>query len=341
MFRKLFSRCVGFALLASLTLSALSHDGKKPQQNEIFRLQKLTDNAYALYGRGGNVGFIVTNDGVLVVDDQFNDIAPGIVEQIKKVTDQPIRYLINTHHHGDHTGGNPTFIKFALIIGHHNVRKHMLMQPAETLRDMPATIARLEKQLAETTDEQRSRQLQQQLTNGRAALEAARNLKVEDIPAPGLTYEKEIRIYLGGEEVQVFHHKRGHTDGDSIIYFPRSKTLHMGDLFFNKMHPFIDVAHGGSTKEWIETLDAVLARVPADAIVIPGHGPVTDTKQLRSFRDYFADHRAAVAEAIKQGKSKDEAVAAIKLDKYADYPPGFRTLADTIRTIYDEIKAGN
>ncbi len=340
--------CKKMVLLSTLLLlfpswgwSALAHDGRRPPQNEVFKLQKLTDNAYALYGRGGNVGFIVTEDGVLVVDDQFNDIAPGIIEQIKKVTDKPIRYLINTHHHGDHTGGNPTFIKIALIIGHHNVRKHMLMQPQETIQNAPATIARLEKQLAEARDQQQAARLKQQLEAARTGLEAAKKIKIEDIPAPSLTYEKEIRIYLGGEEVQVFHIKRGHTDGDSIIYFPRSKTVHMGDLFFNKMHPFIDVAHGGSTKEWIETLEAVIARVPADAIVIPGHGPVTDVNGLRNFRDYFVDHRAAVAEAIKKGISKEEAVKNIRLSKYADYPPGFRTVEDTIRTIYDEIKAGN
>src|SRR2546422_5218165 len=146
------------ALLLCLILSsvpAFGHSGTPAdpaQPPPVFRLEKLTDRAWCLFGQGGNVGFLVTETGVLVVDDQYENIAQGVVEQIKSVTDKPIRYLVNTHYHADHTGGNPVFIKFAEIIAHDNVRPRLLDYPATVLKVFPDKVKALEQEIATIAD---------------------------------------------------------------------------------------------------------------------------------------------------------------------------------------------
>ena len=313
------------------------------QDKGPFTLKKLADDTYVLYGRGGNVGFVVTEEGVVLVDDQFADLAPGIAEQIKSVSTKPIRFLINTHHHGDHTGGNGFFIKMTTIVAHNNVRKHMLAGPQETMANAPRNIEALEKRIATIEkDDPQSKDLiglKQQLENTRRSLETARSIKIADIPAPNITFDRELRMYLDGREIQVFHLKRGHTDGDSIIYFPHSKVVHMGDLFFNKVIPVIDRAHGASTLEWTETIDAVIARVDPASQFIPGHGEVTTTDDLKAFKQYLLDLRAAVKKAIEQGMTREQAIKEVKLAQYAKYTSYEQRFPGNVGTVYDEIKA--
>ena len=322
--------------------SIQAHDGHKPQDKGPFTLKKLTDDVYALFGRGGNIGLAVTSEGVVVIDDQFADLAPGIHEQIKSVTSQPIRFLINTHHHGDHTGGNVFFIKMTTIVAHNNVRKHMLAGPQEAaanstrrIDSLTAQIAKLEKDSPQSKD---LPELRNQLDSAKKTLESSKAIKVSEIPAPNVTFDREMRIYLGGKEVQVFHVKRGHTDGDSIIYFPQDKVVHMGDLFFNKIIPFIDGAHGGSTAEWIETLDAVMARADPAAQYIPGHGEVTTVADLKAFKQYFIDLHAAVKKAVDAGMTREQAVKEVKLEQYSSYNGYAQRFPANVGTVYDEMK---
>jgi glyoxylase-like metal-dependent hydrolase (beta-lactamase superfamily II) len=321
-----------------------AHDGVGPQDKGPFKLQKLNGDVYALAGRGGNVGFAVTAEGVVVIDDQFVDLAPGIAEQIKSVTSQPVRFLINTHHHGDHTGGNAFFIKMATIVAHENVRKHMLAQPQETIENSTRRIKALEDRIAKLQKESPTSEelprLNQQLEAARKGLASARAIKISEIPAPNLTFNREVRMYLGATEVQVFHVKRGHTDGDSVIYFPAEKVLHMGDLFFNKVIPFIDRAHGASTAEWIETIDAVVARVDPATKVIPGHGEVTSVDALKAFKQYFQDLRAAVKKAVDFGMSREQALKEVKLPQYSGYSNYEQRFATNVGAVYDEMKDG-
>ncbi len=337
-------RLVSLALiffLFSLCEPGYGHDGK-PQDKGPFTLKKLSEDVYVLYGRGGNIGFAVTAEGVVVIDDQFADLAPGIGEQIKSVTNLPIRFLINTHHHGDHTGGNAYFIKMTTIVAHENVRKHMLAQPEETIEvgtkrigELEAKIAQLEKDNPQSSDLDG---LRFQLESWKKNVETARAVKVAEIPAPNLTFNHQINLYLGGKEIQVFHVKRGHTDGDSIIYFPEQKIVHMGDLFFNKMIPFIDRDHGASTAEWIETIDAVVARVDPASQVIPGHGEVTGVNDLKAFKQYFIDLRAAVKQAIDAGKSRQQALDSVRLPQYTAYNGYDQRFQSNIGAVYDEMK---
>ena len=307
----------GALLLVGAIAPAQQHHERVP--NDPFTLKPLAGNVHALYGRGGNVGFYVGPDAVVVVDSQFKDLAPGIVAKIKTVTDKPIKYLVNTHHHGDHVGGNEFFRPFAVIIAHDNVRTRMLATPAEILRDFPA---RLEAARAAGNAEQ-VKQLSEQI-------ESAKKVKVEEIPAPVLTFDSELRIHVGDEKIQVWHMPPAHTDGDSIVYFEKANVLHMGDNFFHQRIPFIDVAHGGSVKGYLVMLDKVMEEMPPSVTIIPGHGEVTDIAGLKGFRQYIADLLDAARKAKAAGTSKDDFVKTVDLPAYKafqGYPDRFRANA--------------
>jgi hypothetical protein len=170
--------------LQAPTPTPAQHHERAP--NDPFRLQALAGGVHALYGEGGNVGFLVGPDAVLVVDSQYLRMAPGIVKKIATVTDKPIKYLVNTHHHGDHVGGNATFRPIAVILAHHNVRRRMLASPQDILRDFPQRVADARK----AGDEARAKSMEEQI-------EWAKKVTVEEIPAPVLTFESEVRVHLG------------------------------------------------------------------------------------------------------------------------------------------------
>ena len=334
------------ALLLLAVSSVRAHDGAAPDQAApapVFRLEKLSERAYCLFGQGGNVGILVTDAGVLVVDDQYEKLAAGIVEQIKSVTDKPIRYLVNTHYHSDHTGGNPIFIKVAEIIAHETVRPRLLEYPTTVLATFPAKLEALKKEIAGIPDaEDPYRQsLEKDLGLLGFFLDSAREFTPAGAAPPGLTYDGRLQVWLGGEEIALFHVAPGHTDGDTLVHFKNQKVLHMGDLFFNGMYPFIDTLGGGSVRGYIENIDYALAHVPPETVIIPGHGPVTDVAGLKRFRDFMKDTRAAVEKAVKAGMSKADAVRAIKMDAYPEIKPAFRTLGNVVSAAYDEIKAGH
>jgi glyoxylase-like metal-dependent hydrolase (beta-lactamase superfamily II) len=273
---------------------------------DVFRLQPLGGSVYALYGRGGNVAFFVGPDAVLVVDSQFKELAPGIVDQIRKVTDKPIKFLLNTHHHGDHVGGNEVFRQFAMILAHDNVRKHMLASPAEIQKQYPARLEAARK----AGNEEMAKYFADQIA-------WAKSVKVEEIAAPMLTFDSEFRIYMGGETIQVWHTPPAHTDGDSVVYFETANVLHMGDDFFNRVIPFIDIEGGGSVTGYLKALDRVLAHVPADVKVIPGHGEVADLAALKRFRQYIADLLDSARKARAAGKSREQYLREVDLPAYA------------------------
>ena len=299
------------------------HHDRQPQ--DIFKVLPLGGGVHALFGRGGNIGFFVGPDAVLVVDSQFKDIAPGIVEQIRKVSDKPIKFLLNTHHHGDHVGGNEIFKQFAMIVAHDNVRRRMLSSPADIQRDYPAMIENAKK----AGNEQMVKNLSDQL-------EWAKKVRIEEIPAPIMTFDSEMRIYIGDETIQVWHLPPAHTDGDSVVYFEKAKVLHMGDDLFNKVIPFIDVAHGGSVKGYLAALDKVIGKVPANVTIIPGHGDVTDIAGLGGFRRYIADLLDAARRARAAGTSKDDFVKQADLPAYKDYNGYADRFKSNAAAAYDE-----
>jgi glyoxylase-like metal-dependent hydrolase (beta-lactamase superfamily II) len=235
-------------------------------------------------------------------------LGPGVVKQIQSVSDKPIRYLVNTHHHGDHTGGNEAFRPFAVILAQENVRKRMLESPRTILKEYPAYLEEAKKK----GDAEGVAFLED-------AIAWAKKVKVEEIAAPVLTYETEVRIYVGDETIEVWHTPPAHTDGDSVVYFRQANVLHMGDLFFYRVIPYIDVNAGGSARGYLTAIDGVLARVPAGARIIPGHGEVTDVAGLKAFRQYIADVLDAARKAKTAGKTKEEFLKTVDLPAYKGY----------------------
>jgi glyoxylase-like metal-dependent hydrolase (beta-lactamase superfamily II) len=291
-----------------------------------FRLEAIRDGVYVLYGRGGNVGFLVGSDAVVVVDSQFRDLAPGIVAKIRSVTDKPIKYLINTHHHGDHTGGNDAFRGIAVIVAHDNVRKRMLESPKTILADYPAQLEAAKK----AGDETRAAMLAEQI-------EWAKKVKVEEIAAPVVTFDSELTIHVGDETVHVWHTPPAHTDGDSVVYFEKANVVHMGDLFFERTIPFIDVKSGGSVGGYLKALDLVSSRLKASTLLIPGHGEVADMMLgLRRFRHYFAELRDAARDAKTAGKSKEDFLKTVELPDFSRDKGYAERFKDNAAAAYDE-----
>ena len=300
------------------------HHERKP--GDVFRLKALSGGVYALYGRGGNVGFFVGPDAVVVVDSQFKDIAPGIVQQIRSVSDRPIKYLVNTHHHGDHVGGNVVFQPFAVIIAQDNVRRRMLASPQTILRDYPAYLEEAKK----SGDAEDVKSLEE-------AIAWAKKVRVEEIPAPVVTFDSELRIHVGGETIEVWHTPPAHTDGDSVVYFTKANVLHMGDLFFHDRVPFVDVKSGGSVKGYLVAIDRVIARVPPDVTIIPGHGEVTDLAGLKRFRQFIADVLTAAEVAKAAGKSKEDFLKTVDLPAYGDFEGYKDRFKQSCGAAYDEV----
>src|SRR3989338_1169951 len=266
----LAARALAAAAIAALALAlpvpALAHSGAPPaaekpsEKAHEFKLEKLTDRVFCLYGRGGNVGFLVTDAGVVVVDDQYREVAEGIVVQIRSVTDRPIRFMVNTHYHGDHTGGNPVFIKLAEIVAHNTVRPRLLEYPETIRMTFPARVQAIETEIAGLKDAADPYRLALEKDRDLLGLllKSAQAFSLEAAAPPGITYEGEVRLWLGDQEGDGLHIAPGHTDGDSIVFFRKEKVLHMGDLFFNGLYPFIDALAGGSGRGYVRNLERIL-----------------------------------------------------------------------------------
>jgi glyoxylase-like metal-dependent hydrolase (beta-lactamase superfamily II) len=265
------------------------------------RVEKVAGSVYMLTGAGGNVGLSIGEDGVVVVDDQFAPLVPRIREAIRKITDEPVRFVLNTHWHFDHSGGNAPFAAEATVIAHENVRRRLE-------RGEPKEVA------------------------GNA---------VEPAPPealPVITFDRSLTLHLNGEDVRALHYARGHTDGDSVVFFPRSKVVHMGDDFVTYGFPFVDAASGGSVLGLVENLDEVLRALPDDVKVIPGHGPVSSKAELRAFTEMLRDCVARVDAARRAGKSLAQMQQENVLAPHDALGQGFIKTRDWIAQIHGELE---
>src|SRR6476469_2810813 len=215
--------------LAAVTALAQQQDLSKVE----VKATKVAGTVYMLTGSGGNIGVSVGDDGIVIVDDEFAPLAPKIIAALNGITEKPIKFIINTHYHGDHTGGNEIFGRTGTIIAHDNVRKRLQTGTNAGGRTTPPA--------------------------PKTAL-------------PIVTFNDTATIHVNGEDIRTVHFPHGHTDGDAVIYFTQSNVVHMGDDFFNGHFPFIDTANGGSVKGMIANVDKILASLPDDVKVIPGHG---------------------------------------------------------------------
>lgn len=260
---------------------------------------KLTSNIHMLTGKGGNIGVFSGDDGTFIVDDQFAPLSDKILKAIKSIGGDTPKFLLNTHFHGDHTGGNENFgKKGALIVSHDNVRKRLADGSFIEAFGMEAPPA-------------------------------------SNTALPVITFSDNMHFHINGDSVKAIHVANAHTDGDSFIHFKKSNVIHAGDVFFNGFYPFIDAAHGGSLRGVINAADAILSLSNASTKIIPGHGPLADKAQLQAYRDMLNTAYDRLLKLKNSGVSVDDAVAKAPLaDLEAKWGGGIFTGDKWIKIIY-------
>lgn len=235
-----------------------------------------------LEGRGGNIGLSVGEDGIFMIDDQFANITPKILEAIKTISDKPIRFLINTHWHGDHTGGNENINKEgAVIVAHENVRERMSTE-------------QFNKDWNRTTP-----------PSPKGAL-------------PTVTFSKDLTFHFNDERIFIFHVHEAHTDGDAMVYFTKSNVLHMGDTYFQGKYPFIDLNSGGSATGYIEAIEKAVLLINDDTKIIPGHRNVSSKSELSDYLKMLKKLKKRILAEIAHGKTEDEVTNNTSLTKEYD-----------------------
>jgi glyoxylase-like metal-dependent hydrolase (beta-lactamase superfamily II) len=264
---------------------------------------QLAPNFYALDGDGGTIGVLAGPDGVLMVDSQFAPLSEKIVAAIKKISDGHIRILIDTHLHGDHTGGNANMAKQgALIMARPNLRARLAKQGIQSngVPMVPATAEAL----------------------------------------PVVTYDAPTSIYLNGDEAQLIPVPAAHTDGDTMVFFVKANVLMTGDFYRSLGYPNIDRANGGSAAGMLAGFDAIIKLAAVDTKIVPGHGAVVDKTAVAAHRDIMLAVRDKIAALIKQGKTQEEVVAAKPTADFDAKVPGAAGSADRfVMQMYQELKA--
>jgi len=258
---------------------------------------------YMLLGAGGNVALAVGDDFAFLVDDQYAPMSAKILAAVKAVTDKPVRFLVNTHWHGDHAGGNENMTKAGVVIvAHDNVRTRMSTEQfiaAFNSRTPPSPKAAL----------------------------------------PVVTFTESVAFYLGDETIHAVHVPPAHTDGDAIVHFTRANTLHMGDTFFNGRYPFVDLSSGGSFEGMIRAVDAGLKYANDSTRIIPGHGALATRADLMSYRAVLVGIRDRVAALIQQGKTKEQVIAAKPSAQWDEtWGSGFMKPDVFLGIVYDSMK---
>ena len=267
-----------FAIIGSLVIFVVSMSFLYAQEQAEVQVgaERLTEKLYMLWDSGGkgNTVILTGDDGVLMIDTKVEESIDKLLAKITELSEKPIRFAILTHWHFDHVGGNEKVAKTgATIIAHENVRKHMGIE-----HDMKIL-----------------------------------NTKVPpspEIARPLVTFKKEITFHLNGEDVKVFHLEPGHTDGDSVIYFKNANVIHMGDLYFEGLYPYIGIYSGGSINGMIKVINQILPMIDENTKVVPGHGPVSNKARLQKYVSTLTTIRDNVSRLMKEGNTMDQVIAA-------------------------------
>lgn len=291
-----------FVLMFGLTISGSAHirhiEGVPQQQNQEVTIKtiKVGGNVYMLEGQGGNIGVSSGADGIVMIDTQFARLAPKIRAALKALGSEKPRFVLNTHWHGDHTGGNVEFGMDSLIIAHINVRKRMSVENTILGNVTPPV--------------------------PRAAL-------------PFLTYEQAMTVHINGEDVRLVHYPKGHTDGDTFVFFPKSNVVHLGDQFFAGRFPFVDLRSGGTIDGLVQNITSVIAQLPADVKIIPGHGAVSSLDDLKTYRRTIVETVDIVRKNMRTGKTLEQLKKEGLPAQYQSWGSGFINTERWIETIYN------
>ncbi len=293
-------KCLSIASLLTMSTSLCW------AQNDFSQVEieatELADGVYMMVGAGGNMGLSAGADGAFLIDDQFAPLSGKIMAAIADITDADVEFVLNTHWHSDHTGGNEAFSGAgAIIVAHDNVRVRMSTEQFRAIfsQTFPASPP--------------------------AAL-------------PVVTYSDEITFQLNGDTIRAFHVDPAHTDGDTIIHFENADIVHMGDTFFNGFYPFIDVSSNGDIDGIIAAGYRVLSLSNEGTRIIPGHGPVATPEDLQTWLQMLRTTRESVQNLIDQGLSEDQVVAARPTAEYDDrYGGGFMNPENYNRLLYQSL----
>ena len=285
--------------MAVLILACVFTQLPAQQKRPKVTMMPLAGPVHLLTG-DGNIGVVADPAGLLMIDAMEEPVAAEIRAAVRPLPGgDHARILVNTHWHGDHTDGNKVFGPGAAIIAHENVRPLLAEDQTIMGEKSPALPA--------------------------AAL-------------PDITYSDRLTVYAGGETIRLVHYPRAHTGGDTVVFFDRLKIVHMGDMFFNGMFPFLDVDKGGDIDGWVRQLDAILHELPPDAKVIPGHGPLASPAELRAFRDMLHDSAEVVRGRMKEGKTLQQIQSEGLPERFAPWTKGFLSTPRWLEMVYRSLE---
>ena len=289
-------------LLTISLLFAISAHAQTDFSKVEIKATKVAGNVYMLEGAGGNIGVSVGDDGLLIVDDQFAPLADKIRAALKGIADKKLRFILNTHWHGDHTGGNVVFGPEATIIAHDNVRKRLATEQKSTVFNS---------------------------TTPPSPKEAL----------PVITFNDSLSVHFNGEDIRVIHFPHGHTDGDSVIFFSTSNVVHLGDDFFAGRFPFVDLESGGSVEGLVKNIGELVGKIPPGAKLIPGHGPLSTLDDLKSYHRMLQQTTEIVRQKIAAGKTLDQIKTEGLPAEWAPWGTGFIKTDRWVETIYKSLTA--
>jgi cyclase len=289
---------LSFAALATLAYA----QAPQPDFSKVeIKTTKISNNFYTLDGQGGTIGVLVGADGIFMVDSQFAPLSQKIAAAIHQISDKPIRFMVNTHVHGDHTGGNENFAKMGVTIFSRDELRWRLAHPAPGANGAPGAPA-------------------------------------PPVALPVVTYEGPVTIHMDGEEVQLIPIHRAHTDGDTLVHFVNNNVLMTGDYYRSIQFPNIDRVNGGSLDGMIEGLGMTIGLAGPNTKIIPGHGPMVDRAAVIAHRDMILAIRDKVNALVQQGKTVDEVLAAKPTSDYDNIPNASTTSERFVRQLYAELK---